>query len=64
MAVFPSAEMLRDDVLEATSALTQIGTEKGTGSPEYQKALKGFAVAWFALRKTRNPHEFLSAVIV
>lgn len=52
-------EELRGEVLTAERNLSAIKENLGADSSEYKAALKQFAVAWFVLRKSREPEEFL-----
>ncbi len=54
-----SIQTLEENVRFASHQLTRMASYCDAQSKEYQKALKKFAVAWFVLKKTRSPDEFI-----
>ncbi len=53
-------QLLEENAEFASQQLTRIIELQGKKSPDYQNALKRFAMAWSTLKKTRNPKEFIN----
>ncbi|MDX2086176.1 MAG: hypothetical protein SFZ03_12400 [Candidatus Melainabacteria bacterium] len=55
----PEIEDLQKRVQASLAELSRCQQRYGEDSLEYKQALKGFAAAWFVLKKTREPEVFI-----
>ncbi len=53
---------LEESIQFISRQLTRIDSLHGAQSPEYKRALKEFADAWFSLKQRRPQSDFLSEV--